>query len=171
MTLNFLGDLGVAALLLLTTLWCMLLSRRLRQLRVDRGDVAAFVAAVEAAAARAEGAIAGIREAAAQAQSGLSHQRTQIDARVAELARLAEAGAQMARKLDAVLQRGARTLAEQQLGRDRAAVAQPTATATAARRALDGEGAAAGIPRDGGHGAPAPRRPGADLIRLIEGMR
>ena len=106
-------------LLVLTTFWCILLTKRLSQLRVDRGDVAMFVEAVEVAAARAESATAGIRTAAAEAQTGLERQRATIEARIAELTRLTEESTQSARRLDMILHRFSKIRIEyQRLGKD-----------------------------------------------------
>lgn len=162
MTLELASDLVLAGLLLLAAVWCGLLSRRLRQLRLDRGETEAFVAAVEAASARAEAAIAGIREAAREAQATLVQHREQIEARAADLARLAEGGLQMARRLELVLDRGARTLAEQQL---RTRPATPTAGAGASRRASP---ASAAPPS---HPAAGFGRADDELLRVLETLR
>lgn len=168
MTIDLAGDLMLAALLVMTTTWCILLSRRLKQLRVDRGDVATFVAAVEAAAGRAEAAIAGIREAASEAQRSLGQQRDAIDARMAELARLTEAGAQMSRRLEVMMHRGAKALAEHQLRRDQGRAG------AAVRSSVDEIASSASNQRESGRedepraGA---RRPMADLLKALEAMR
>jgi hypothetical protein len=165
MTINLLGDLGIAALLILTTIWCMVLSRRLRQLRVDRGDVDAFVSAVEAAVMRAETAISGIRETAKEAQTTLLQQRELIDVRAAELVRLAEGGSQMARRLELVLQRAARHLAEAPLRRER----DPGPPARASQSPLAAcQGQAENEARTSATSKP---RVDGDLLRALEALR
>lgn len=168
MTIDLAGDLLLAILLLTTTTWCILLSRRLKQLRVDRGDVATFVAAVEAAAGRAEAAIAGIREAATEAQRSLGQQREAVDARMAELARLTESGAQMSRRLEVMMHRGAKALAEHQLRRDQGrvgAMARLAGGDPATFTQEQQESSSEEEPRS------APRRPMADLLKALEAMR
>lgn len=118
MTIDLAGDLLLASLLLLTITWCVLLARRLRRLKVERGDIAEFVAAIDGATQRAEAAIAGMRETVRETQLMLSQQREATEARMAELTRLVEGGAQLARRLETVLQRGSRSLADLQGGRD-----------------------------------------------------
>lgn len=57
-------DMASTVLLAATSMSCLVLHRRLRHLRTDRGDIEAFVRMLDAATQRAEAAIAGIREAA-----------------------------------------------------------------------------------------------------------
>lgn len=168
MTINLLGDFAIAALLILTTSWCMVLSRRLRQLRVDRGDVDAFVAAVEAAVTRAETAIAGIRETAREAQTTLLQQRELVDTRAAELVRLAEGGSQMARRLELVLQRAARHLAEAPLRRERDA--GPAAARTSQNPVAARQAQAESEPRPAASTA-SKLRVDDDLLRALESLR
>jgi Domain of unknown function (DUF6468) len=118
MTIDLVGDLLLASLLLLTITWCVLLARRLRRLKVERGDIAEFLAAIDGATQRAEAAIAGMRETARETQLMLSQQREATEARMTELTRLAEGGAQLARRLETVLHRGSRSLADLQNGRE-----------------------------------------------------
>jgi hypothetical protein len=169
--INFLGDLVLAGLLLLTTGWCVLLSRQLRRLRMDRRDIETLVAAIDVAAGRAETAVSGIRETAKEAQLTLSRQRELIDARVAELARLAEGGAHMARRLETVVQRGARTLAELQHSPECGRAASST-RGSSAKVGSAPEAALAAVANT--HGTPAAGRvgPGGDaLLRALEGLR
>lgn len=110
-------DLLVAFLLVLTTTWCVLLHRRLGRLRIERRDIEAFVSAVDAATRQAEAAIGGIRASAAEAQRTLGGQQEAAQHRAAELNRLLDHGGRMARRLEAALHQGARTMAEDGLGR------------------------------------------------------
>lgn len=115
------ANLLVAFLLVLTTSWCVLLYRRLDRLRVERSDVAAFLAAVDGAVRRAEQAVAGIRDGAGEAQRLLAAEQGQAQQRAAELARLVDSAGRMARRVETAIHRGARAMAEDALERDRAA--------------------------------------------------
>ena len=170
--INFLGDLVLAGLLLLTTGWCVLLSRQLRRLRLDRRDIETLVAAIDVAAGRAETAVSGIRETAKEAQSTLSRHRELIDARVAELARLAEGGAHMARRLETVVERGARTLAELQHSPERGRAASFTRGGSPATggRVLEATLAAESA-HDNAAGGRGPGPGGDELLRALEGLR
>jgi hypothetical protein len=169
--INFLGDLILAGLLLLTTGWCVLLSRQLRRLRLDRRDIETLVAAINVAAGRAETAVSGIRETAMEAQATLSRQRELIDARVAELARLAEGGAHMARRLETVVQRGARTLAELQHSPERGRAASPTRGSSPATVGRAPEAALAVESAPGNATSGRVGSCGDDLLRALEGLR
>ena len=116
---EFGADLLVAFLLALTTIWCVLLYLRLGRLRVERSDIEAFVAAVDAATRRAERPSRGIRDTAAETQRMLAGQKELAQQRAAELSRLATAPARMARRVEAALHQGARTMAEKAVGRER----------------------------------------------------
>jgi hypothetical protein len=107
-----LADLALAALLAANAVWCALLHRRLRRLgTAERGELEAFVAALGAASGRAESAIAGLREAALEAEARLREQGDSARQRGGELARLVESGSRLARRLEADLGHGARGLA------------------------------------------------------------
>lgn len=54
-------ELLLAALLMLTVVWCALVHQRLRRLRADKGEMEGFIAALSAVTERAEAAIAGLR--------------------------------------------------------------------------------------------------------------
>jgi hypothetical protein len=95
------ANLLVAFLLALTTTWCVLLYRRLARLRIERRDIEEFVAAIDAATQRAESATAGIRATAHEAQQTLRDGDELVKRRAAELARLVESGARVARRLEA----------------------------------------------------------------------
>lgn len=130
-------DLAVAFLLLLTTTWCVLLHRRLGRLRLERRDIEAFVSAVDTATRRAEAAIGGIRDSAAEAQRTLAGQQEAARQRAAELARLLDSGTRMSRRLETSLHHGARTLADDALvhGRSGDGAPLPETPAPAADRA------------------------------------
>jgi hypothetical protein len=125
---EFLADLVVGFLLLLTTGWCITLYCRLRHLRVERHDLQEFIAAIAAATERAEAAIGSMREAAGEIEQRLSRHQELAQQRIAELARLAESGGRLARRLEGAVHQGARTMAEIGLARerpDRAAMPMP----------------------------------------------
>ncbi|MGD9507302.1 MAG: hypothetical protein AB7I59_23910 [Geminicoccaceae bacterium] len=113
------ADLIVAGLLVLTSTWCAVLYRQLQRLRVDRSDVEAFLSAVDGAACRAELAIAGLRDGAADAQRRLALDQQALDQRMAELARLIENAGRMARRVESALHQGARAMAEEAVQRER----------------------------------------------------
>ena len=113
------ANLIVASLLVLTTSWCVLLYRRLDRLRVDRSDIETFLSAIEGAAQRAEQAIAGIRDGAAEAQQRLGAELETAQHRATELNRLVEAAGRVARRVETAIHQGARAMAEDSLRRDR----------------------------------------------------
>jgi Domain of unknown function (DUF6468) len=164
------ANLLVAFLLALTTTWCVLLYRRLDQLRVERRDIEVFVAAIDAAAQRAESAAAGIRATAHEAQQALRNGDELVKQRAAELARLVESGGRMARRLEAAVHQGARAGAEpgappigKAIERDRRATDAPAGPNDAGSRAsppLNGPERRLGRPRID-----------ADLLRTLEGLR
>ena len=119
--INLLADLLVAFLLVLTSTWCALLYHRLHRLKVERSDIETFLGAVDGAVRKAELAIAGIRDGAAEAQRRLAADQAVLEQKTAELSRLLESAGRMARRVEGAVHEGARTLAEQALQRDRAA--------------------------------------------------
>jgi hypothetical protein len=164
------ANLLVAFLLALTTTWCVLLYRRLDRLRVERRDIEAFVAAIDAATQRAESATAGIRATAHEAQQALRDGDELVKQRAAELARLVESGGRMARRLEAAVHQGARAGA--------GAGAPPIGKVIEGdrRAALDsvgpGDVAPTASPSPDGPERPRGRpRIDADLLRTLEGLR
>lgn len=161
-------DLLVGFLLLLTTGWCALLYRRLDRLRVERSDVETFLAAVDGAVRRAEQAVAGIRDGAAEAQRVLAAEQGQARQRAAELARLSENAERMARRVESAIHQGARTMAQEGLERGRGAVSRPERESPPAAT------------RDPSAGDPPPRDPPgrssrqrlqAELVKALEALR
>ncbi len=112
-------DLIVAGLLVLTSCWCALLYRRLQRLRVERSEIETFLAAVDGASRRAEQAIAGIRDSAAETQRKLGAERETIEQRVVELTRLIESAGRVARRVEGLIHEGARTMATEAMTRGR----------------------------------------------------
>ena len=112
-------DLIVAGLLVLTSCWCALLYRRLQRLRVERSEIENFLAAVDGASRRAEQAIAGIRDSAAETQRKLGAERETIEQRVVELTRLIESAGRVARRVEGLIHEGARTMATGAMTRGR----------------------------------------------------
>ena len=97
--------------------------------RVERRDIEAFVTAIDVAARRAEQAIAGIRETAAESQRALDAEQQQAQQRAGELARLLDSATRMARRIESAVHQGARAMAEEGLARERSAERNdPTAT-------------------------------------------
>jgi hypothetical protein len=169
MTIDLAGDLLLASLLLLTITWCVLLARRLRRLKVERGDIAEFVAAIDGATQRAEAAIAGMRETARETQLMLSQQREATEARMTELTRLAEGGAQLARRLETVLHRGSRSLVDVQGGRDPSRpAARPAASTLSAMRPGAAAPSRAHPQTTSGNG---PIQANESLLKTLEALR
>jgi Domain of unknown function (DUF6468) len=154
-------DLLLAFLLVLTASWCVLLYRRLDRLRVDRGDIEAFVTAIDAAVRRAEQAIAGIRDGAAVAQRVLDAEQATSQQRVAELTRLIDSAGRMAHRVEAAVHHGARAMASDSLSRDVQRRQEPDQAPPAAET----ESPAARGPR------PGRPRLNAELLRVLEALR
>lgn len=153
------ANLLVAFLLVLTTIWCVLLYRRLGRLRVERSDIEAFVTAIDTASQRAEAAIAGIRESALEAQRALGGQKELAQQRIGELSRLVDSAGRMARRVETALHQGARTMAES--GRaDPAEQSPPAAGSSNARPAVRQRDAPPGGPKID-----------AELLRALEALR
>ena len=131
-------DLIITGLLMLTSCWCALLYRRLQRLRVERSEIETFLAAVDGASRRAEQAIAGIRDSAADTQRKLGAERETIEQRVAELTRLIESAGRMARRVESLIHEGARTMATEAMTRERdARSARPPQASESPRSAAD----------------------------------
>jgi hypothetical protein len=96
--------------------------------------MAAFVAALAAASERAETAIAGLREAAAETDRKLTQQAETTRQRGSELARLLESGTRLARRLETRIGHGARTLAAADTSREQRPAWQTSERAAAPDR-------------------------------------
>ncbi len=155
--INLLADLLVAFLLVLTSTWCALLYRRLHRLKVERSDIEAFLSAVDGAVRKAELAIAGIRDGAAEAQRRLATDQAALEQKTAELSRLLESAGRMARRVEGAVHQGARTLAEQAVQRDRATARGVSSEAGAAAPELPDPVARPGLE--------------AELAKLLERLR
>jgi hypothetical protein len=176
-----LADLALAALLAANAVWCALLHRRLRRLgTAERGELEAFVAALGAASGRAESAIAGLREAALEAEARLREQGDSARQRGGELARLVESGSRLARRLEADLGHGVRGLAAATGGPGRAGqgTARGRPEQDADRPVVQRPGS--GAPRPPERHAPADAAPGGApplppppdaLLRALETLR
>jgi septal ring factor EnvC (AmiA/AmiB activator) len=157
------ANLLVAFLLVLTTSWCVLLYRRLGLLRVERRDIEAFVTAIDVAARRAEQAISGIRETAAETQRALDAEQQQAQQRAGELARLLDSATRMARRIESAVHQGARAMAEEGLARERSAERNdPAATSKRGAPAAGGEEPATRSGRP---------RIDAELLKALEALR
>lgn len=123
--LESLTDLILAGLLLATIAACAVVYVRLRRLRTERGEMEGFIASLIEASARAEAAIAGLREVSVELEQGLSGQIGQAQLRCAELNRLIENGGRVAKRMETAFYQGARSLADRNLAREEPALAQP----------------------------------------------
>ena len=126
--LTLVPDLILGVLLAATSAWCALVYQRLRRLRTERGEMEAFIASLTAASERAEAAIGGLREAAAEVERAQREQGDAARQRGTELARIIESGSRLARRLETDLNHGVRTLAAASLQRE--PPARPVATST-----------------------------------------
>lgn len=145
----------LAVLLLTTTVFCGLVHRRLQRLRTDRGEMATFVLALDEAVTRAEQALGSLRETTQELDRTLHEQATLAQRHVSELSRLVDGGGRLAKRLEAAVHQGARTMAEHNLPRERPKGAArdptPAETSAAARPTLSGlrralESGLAGVP-------------------------
>jgi hypothetical protein len=101
MELSILVDLIVAALLLTTIVWAVILDRRLRDLRSGRDGLKQAIGELSAASARAEAAIAAMREAAAGSGMTLAREAQRAETLAGELRLLVGAGEGLANRMAA----------------------------------------------------------------------
>ncbi|MCS6780310.1 MAG: DUF6468 domain-containing protein [Geminicoccaceae bacterium] len=111
-------ELLLVTLLVVTSVWCVLVHRRLAALRADRAALGAFVDALDAATARAERTVHEMKSAGAAATATIEAQEAALEKRREELDRLVEAAQRMARRLDELLGRSARLAAELRTRKD-----------------------------------------------------
>lgn len=111
-------ELLLVTLLVVTSVWCVLVHRRLAALRADRAALGAFVDALDAATARAERTVHEMKSAGAAATAAVEAQEATLERRREELDRLVEAAQRMARRLDELLGRSARLAAELRTRKD-----------------------------------------------------
>ncbi len=102
----------MCALMLLTIVWCILLYRRLRRLRVDRGEMALFVESLNDMITKAESAVTALQHAGREAIADHDRRREETQNCSEELARGIQIAARMLRRLDAALAGGTQSLAK-----------------------------------------------------------
>jgi len=102
----------LVVLLLLTIAWCVLVHSRLRGLRAERGELQAFIAALEEATARAEETVLHMRDASRAIESSAGERERQARRQADTLARLTENAGRVAKRLDGAVEKGATRLAE-----------------------------------------------------------
>jgi hypothetical protein len=148
-------ELLLAALLMLTVIWCALVHQRLRRLRADKCEMEAFIAALSAVTERAEAAIAGLRGVGEATRQELERQEDSARRRTEELARAMDGAQRMLRRLDAGCQQAARHMLDSERPAPRAA-AEPEPVPS--RRAA---------------AEPAGQRPkiSDELLRVLQGLR
>lgn len=105
-------ELLLVTLLVVTSVWCVLVYRRLAALKADRAALGAFVDALDAATARAERTVHEMRSAGAAVTAAVEAHEAALEKRREELDRLVEAAQRMSRRLDELLGRSARLAAE-----------------------------------------------------------
>lgn len=157
-------ELLLAALLMLTVVWCALVHQRLRRLRADKGEMEGFIAALSAVTERAEAAIAGLRGVGEATRQELEKQEEAARRRTEDLARAMDGAQRLLRRFESVQQQVARQPVdfERRDARDRPAVrpsATPDAETPPTRR---------NTPPD-----PAGPRPkiSDELLRVLQGLR
>jgi hypothetical protein len=148
------GDVMLAALLLLSIVWSALLHRRLTRLRADRSELEGFIGALAGATDRAEAAIGGLRSAGSTVTRDLQAQEESTRRSIDQLTRALEAAARTVRRLEQLQQAPASRPVERG---DRPSPTQPLG-----KRDRPAEPAAAG--------AESSRIP-ADVMRVLQGLR
>ncbi|MCS6877268.1 MAG: DUF6468 domain-containing protein [Geminicoccaceae bacterium] len=111
-------ELLLVPLLVVTSVWCALVFRRLHALRADREELAAFLEALGRATARAERAVEELRAAGAEAAASWAEQEKKALAQRQELDRTVEGGGRILRRLEEMVGQGARIVAELRTARD-----------------------------------------------------
>jgi len=99
-------DLVVAALLLATLSYCILLNRRLAALRDDKGELRELIGGLAAASQRAEASVAALRAAAEQVGVGLQEEIDRARALRDDIAFLLERGGSLADRLEGAIRHG-----------------------------------------------------------------
>ncbi len=97
----------LVVLLLLTVAWCVLVHSRLGRLRVDRGEMAAFISALDDATARAEEAVRQMHEANRVVESAAQEQQRRARRHSEELGRLMHNAARVIKRLEVAVEQGA----------------------------------------------------------------
>jgi len=100
MTLTLVLDAAIALLLVATIVACVLLHRRLGELRRAKGEFATLVATFAHATTRAEAGVAALREAGATAGRDLDDKLEAARALVDELSFVMEHGSRLAERLE-----------------------------------------------------------------------
>ncbi len=106
------GQILLMALLVATIVWCVLVHRRLGRLRADGGELAAIIAALDAATARAGAVVGELRAVTTEASGRLAERDGAAQRHEAELGRLIETAGRVVRRLESGIGQGIRTLAE-----------------------------------------------------------
>jgi hypothetical protein len=157
-------ELLLAALLMLTVVWCALVHQRLRRLRADKGEMEGFIAALTAVTERAEAAIAGLRGVGETTRQELERQESAARRRTEDLARAMDGAQRMLRRFESAQQQASRPTAEpdRRETRDRqtARPANPIETEAPPTRVSPPSEA----------GGPRPRI-SDELLRVLQGLR
>jgi len=94
-------EIVLAGLLAATVACCVLLERRLRQLRSDQTNLAQIVLALNTGIAQAKSGLAGLRGAADEASEDLGRKLSSARAITDELSLLTQSGEKLAQRLEA----------------------------------------------------------------------
>ena len=115
----------LVVMLFLTITWCVIVHHRLRRLRVDGEEMAAFITALSKATTRAEDAVRHMHEANHEVAAAAREQQRCARQQSDDLARLMDNAVRVIKRLDAAVERSATRVAELRT--------RPAGVATAAR--------------------------------------
>lgn len=115
----------LVVLLFLTITWCVIVHHRLRRLRVDGEEMAAFITALSKATTRAEDAVRHMHEANREVAAAAREQQRCARQQSDDLARLMDNAGRVIKRLDFAVERSATRVAELRT--------RPVGVATAAR--------------------------------------
>lgn len=157
-------ELLLAALLMLTVVWCALVHQRLRRLRADKGEMEGFIAALTAVTERAEAAIAGLRGVGETTRQELERQEDTTRRRTEDLARAMDGAQRLLRRLETAQQQAIRQSGEldRREIRERPSARSPSPAEAEAAPARRNDPAEAAAPRP---------RISDELLRVLQGLR
>jgi len=102
----------LVVLLFLTITWCVIVHHRLRRLRVDGEEMAAFITALSKATTRAEDAVRHMHEANREVAAAAREQQRCARQQSDDLARLMDNAVRVIKRLDFAVERSATRVAE-----------------------------------------------------------
>ncbi|MDA1356120.1 MAG: DUF6468 domain-containing protein [Proteobacteria bacterium] len=109
MNFDFLLDIVIVILLVTTIAWCVVLNRRLRDLRKNQSELATLIAELNLATSRAENGITVLKTNAEEAGATLRTSIDQAERLNDDLAYLSERGSRLVERLDGPTKRSRQT--------------------------------------------------------------